>query len=112
MLTTLPQEIRVYQAKNGREPFNDWLDTIRDLRTQDRIQSRLARLEDGNFGDCQSIGNGVYELRLHFGAGYRVYFGRIDKTFLLLLCGGDKTSQKRDIERAKTFWLEYKRENL
>ncbi len=94
MLTTHPQEVRVYQTKNGREPFNEWLDTIRDLKTQDRIQSRLARLEDGNFGDCQTIGNGIFELRLHFGAGCRIYFGRIGNTIILLLCGGDKTSQK------------------
>ncbi len=63
-------------------------------------------------GDCQSAGNGIFELRIHFGAGYRVYFGQIGNTIILLLCGGDNSSQRQDIERAKTYWLEYKRENL
>ena len=70
------KEIRVYQTKNGREPFNEWLDSIRDTNTQDRIQARLARLEDGNLGDCQSVGEGIFELRLHFGRDYRIYLGR------------------------------------
>jgi putative addiction module killer protein len=107
-----PQEVLVYQTVNGREPFNEWLDTIKDTRTQDRIQTRLERLEDGNFGDCQTVGGGIFELRLHFGAGYRIYFGQIGNTIILLLCGGDKSSQARDIERAKTYWLQYKAENL
>lgn len=107
-----PREIRVYQTLNGREPFNEWLDSIRDTRTQDRIQARLERLEDGNFGDCHSVGEGVFELRLYFGAGYRIYFGQVGNTIVLLLCGGDKSSQARDIERAKTYWLQYKAENL
>lgn len=62
----------------------------------------------GNFGDYQSVGDGVFELRLHFGAGYRIYFGVVDNTIVLLLCGGDKSSQARDIVRAKVYWLEYK----
>lgn len=112
MHATHTREIRVYQTKDGREPFNEWLDSIRDTNTQDRIQARIARIEDGNMGDCQSVGEGVYELRLHFGTGYRIYFGQIGNTIVILLCGGDKSSQKRDIDRAKTYWLEYKRENL
>ena len=107
-----PQEILVYQTVNGREPFNEWLDSIKDTKVQDRIQTRLERLEDGNFGDCQTVGDGVFELRFHFGAGYRIYFGQIDNTIVLLLCGGDKSSQARDVERAKTYWLQYKAENL
>lgn len=79
-------------------------------RTQNRIRARLDRLEKGNLGDYQSVGSGVFELRLHFGAGYRIYFGEVDRTIILLLCGGDKSTQGRDIEQAKEYWLEYKEE--
>ena len=84
------------------------MESIRNTNTQARIQARLERLEDGNFGDCQSVGDGVFELRIHFGAGYRIYFGQVGNTIVLLLCGGDKSSQTRDIERAKIYWQEYK----
>ena len=107
-----PREILVYQTLDGREPFNEWLDSIKNIKAQDQIQARLRRLEDGNFGDCQSVGAGVFELRLHFGSGYRIYFGQIGNTIVILLCGGTKSSQARDIERAKTYWREYRAENL
>ena len=102
-----PREIRVYQTLNGREPFTEWLESIRDISTQDRIQARVNRLKFGNFGDTKSVGGGVFELRLDFRSGYRVYFGQVGNTVVLLLCGGDKSSQTRDIERSKTYWLEY-----
>ena len=108
MLTVHPRELQIYRTQNGREPFTEWLESISDQRTQNRIQRRVDRLEEGNFGDHKSVGEGVFELRFHFGAGYRIYFGEINNTVLLLLCGGDKSSQTRDIERAKTYWLEYK----
>ena len=102
------QEIQYYRAPNGKEPFTEWLKSIQDKSTQNRIDKRLERLEDGNFGDFRSVGDGVSELRFPFGPGYRIYFGRIDNAPVLLLCGGDKASQARDIERAKTYWREYK----
>ena len=102
------RKIQYYRASNGRRPFIEWFESIRDKNTQNRIDKRLERLEDGNFGDCQSVGGGVFELRLHFGPGYRIYFGQIDDTLVLLLCGGDKTSQATDIIGAKTYWIEYK----
>ena len=86
------------------ERFN----AIRDTKAQTRIRGRLDRLEKGNFGDCESVGSGVFELRLHFGQGYRIYFGEVANTIVLLLCGGDKSSQTQDIENAKTYWQEYK----
>ncbi len=108
MLETRPREIELYTTQNGREPFTDWFESIRDRRAQSRIESRLISLESGNFGDYRSVGSGVFELRIHIGKGFRVYFGEVDNTIVLLLCGGAKSSQQRDIKRAKTYWLEYK----
>ena len=108
MRDTHPRKLQVYQTQNGREPFTEWLVSIRDQRTRTRIRDRFERLEIGNFGDCESGGGGVFEMRFHFGPGYRIYFGEIDNTIVLLLCGGDKSSQTQDIERTKTYWLEYK----
>ena len=108
MRNTHPREIQAYRTQNGREPFTEWLRSLRDQRTRDRIRKRLERLGDGNFGDCRSVGDGVFELRVQFGAGYRIYFGEVDNIIVLLLCGGDKSSQARDIDRAKTYWMEHK----
>ena len=102
------RELQFYRTPNGHEPFVEWFNAIRDARTRTRIQRRLVRLEGGNFGDCHVIGDGVFELRLHFGAGYRIYFSQTDNIRVLVLCGGDKSTQSRDIERAKNYWLEYK----
>ena len=103
-----PRRLQVYRTPNGRRPFAEWLESIQDRRTQSRIQTRIDRLEAGNFGDCHAVGEGVFELRLHFGAGYRIYFGEVGNTIVLLLCAGDKSSQARDIERAKNYWSQYK----
>ena len=84
------------------------METIRDQKTLRRIRGRLTRLELGNLGDFRSVGEGVNELRIHFGPGYRIYYGEAANTIILLLCGGDKSSQQRDIERAKTYWQDYK----
>ena len=102
------RKLQVYQTLSGREPFTEWLNSFQDRRTQTRIRKRLARLKAGNFGDYRSVGGGVFELRLDFGAGYRIYFGEVDNITVLLLCAGDKSSQARDINRAKTYWSEYK----
>ncbi|MDE0040494.1 MAG: type II toxin-antitoxin system RelE/ParE family toxin [Candidatus Poribacteria bacterium] len=103
-----PRKIQIYVDQNGREPFTEWLKSIRNRRTQKRIQTRIDRLEAGNLGDYRSVGDGVFELRFQFGPGYRVYFGESDNTIIVLLCGGDKSSQARDIEQAKTYWRAYK----
>ena len=102
------KELEIYGDPNDREPFTEWLKSLRDQRTRKRIQNRIARIESGNLGDHKSVGDGVFELRLQFGPGYRIYFGEVDNTIILLLCGGDKSSQDRDIERAKVYWQEYK----
>lgn len=103
-----PIEIQYYRGPNGRQPFIEWFESIRDRNTRNRIAQQLKRLENGNFGNCKSVGASVFELRLHFGPGYRVYFGQFDNRIILLLCGGDKTSQQRDIEFAKSYLAEYK----
>ena len=102
------RELQFYQTPNGKEPFTEWFESIRDQKIQDRIQARLDLMTLGNFGDHKSVGAGVYELRLQFGSGYRIYYGEIDNMIVLLLCGGDKSSQRKDIRRAKTYWQEYK----
>lgn len=85
MRNTRPRRLHVYRTQNGRRPFAEWLESIQDKRTQSRIQTRLDRLEAGNLGDCHAVGEGVLELRLHFGAGYRIYFGEVGNTIVLLV---------------------------
>jgi putative addiction module killer protein len=82
--------------------------TLRDKLAKIRIVARLSQVEAGNLGDCQSVGDGVVELRIHVGPGYRVYCGRYGEFWIVLLCGGDKASQVQDITRAKAYWSECK----
>jgi len=103
MLKTL----KYYSAKNGKIPFIKWKNSIKDSRMRKRIEERLNRLKNGNYGDYKNLGDGVYELRLFFGSGYRVYFAEVDNTIILLLCGGDKNSQTKDIKKAKEYWEEF-----
>jgi putative addiction module killer protein len=86
--------------------FIDWLSELRDAQARARIAKRINRLADGNFGDAKSVGDGVSELRFAFGPGYRVYYTRRGAVVVILLCGGDKDTQERDIERAKVMALE------
>ena len=92
-----PRELQIYRTPNDQEPYTQWFESISDLKTRTRIQARIDRIESGNLGDHKSIGGGIFELRLQFGSGYRVYFGQLGNTIVLLLCGGDKSSQVRDI---------------
>ena len=101
-------EVRRYQTANGKYPFEDWLDGLRDGRARVRIMGRLDRLKAGLFGDCKSVGAGVHELRIDYGPGYRVYFGQDGTTLVLLLRGGDKSTQNSDIEKAHGYWKDYK----
>ena len=103
-------EIRRYRTAGGREPFSEWLSGLRDRQAHARILVRLERLELGNFGDCKPVGGGVQELRIDWGPGYRVYFGQDGPVVVLLLCGGDKATQRRDIRQAKAYWKQYSKE--
>lgn len=95
-------ELRYYESDEGR-PLIEWLGSLKDRQARARIQVRLDRLSLGNFGDHRALSGGLYELKIDWGPGYRVYFARIGDVILLLLCGGDKTTQQQDIERAKTY---------
>jgi len=101
-------EIEIYNTPSGKEPYSSW---EKKLSRQARavVAARIVRLRIGNFGDCKALSNakGIYEIRIHHGAGYRIYFGKRKKTIVILLCGGDKGTQKKDIQKAKTFWEEY-----
>lgn len=103
-----PKELRIYVTAEGREPFSEWLSALRDQRARAKIRVRLDRVSLGNFGDCYTVGDGVQELRIDYGLGYRVYFAQVGTTIVLLLCGGDKHTQSKDIETAKRFWNEYR----
>ena len=101
------RRIELFVAANGKAPFEEWMRTLRDKGNKARIFSRIDRLRLGNFGDCKAVGEGVFELRIHVGPGFRLYFGMVGAEVVLLLCGGDKSSQPRDIANAIHYWKEY-----
>ncbi len=102
-------EVFRYRRSDGREPFTEWLASLRDKRAAAKILVRIKRLEAEMFGDCTSVGDGVLELREHAGAGVRVYFGRHGQSVVILLCGGSKQSQSSDIKMARDYWADWKR---
>ena len=102
-------EIRHYVTASGTDLFARWLEGLADRPARARIKTRIDRASLGNFGDCEPVGEGVSELRVDWGPGYRMYFARVGKLILLLLCGGDKRTQQKDIENAKTYLRDYKR---
>ena len=102
-----PREIRRYITPNGEVPFARWLDALRDRRAILKIESRLKRISLGNLGDYRSVGEGVWELRIDYGPGYRLYFGQIGSTVVILLCGGDKSTQQQDIRKAIEYWRDH-----
>ena len=109
MQNTHPLSVALYIEENGKNPFLQWLQKLHDAPTKARIQRRIELLQEGNVGDCKALGGGLYELRLFFGKGYRVYYGQREQRAVLLLCGGDKDSQDRDIAQARIYWSDYLR---
>lgn len=100
-------ELRHYTTVDGVDVFAQWLNSLRDRQAQARVAARLVRLNNGNFGDCKPLGEGVWELRIDWGPGYRVYYA-IQSQRLILLCeGGDKRSQAADIKRAIERWQDW-----
>lgn len=100
-------EVLHYRQANGQVPFQGWMSALKHFDARARINARLDRLMLGNFGDCKPVGASVFELRLHFGPGYRVYFGVEKQSLVILLMGGDKRSQERDISKAQEYWRDY-----
>lgn len=107
-MATQPREIERYVTADGQIPFDNWFDSIRVSKTQTIISKRLDRVRMGNLGDYRSVGGGVFELRIDYGRGYCIYFGQVGTTIVLLLCGGDKSSQIKDIRQAQEYWRDYR----
>lgn len=97
--------LEYYETDNGKCPFLEWQSGL-NQKIRDLVTVRLARVRLGNFGDCKPIEGekGIFELRMHMSSGFRIYFGKRGKKVVILLCGGDKGSQKKDIYRAKKYW--------
>ncbi|MGD9108508.1 MAG: type II toxin-antitoxin system RelE/ParE family toxin [Gammaproteobacteria bacterium] len=99
-------ELRIYSTKNGKKPFIKWIDKLHDNVTKAYIKNKVLRLALGQ-GDIKFVGGGIFELRIHYGAGYRVYFTRHEKPVILLLTGGSKRTQQKDIKKARLFWQDF-----
>lgn len=94
---------------DGRVPFKEWLLKLPDIRVRARIVTRLQRLASGNVGDCKLLRDGVFELRIDQGPGYRIYYARPGGALIVLLAAGDKRRQQVDIEKAISYWLDWER---
>lgn len=107
------QELQLipFITDDGKEPFAEFLLSL-DATTQRRMLARLARIQAGNFGDCKPIIGGVFELRFFFGDGNRIYFGKYRERIIILLCGGNKSSQNKDITKAKQYWKQYQDQKI
>ena len=108
MNEAVPRSLEVYLTGDGRGPFSEWLDGLRDRGARARVRVRLDRLSLGNFGDCRSLGGALHELRIDHGPGYRVYFGEAGNRIVLLLTGGTKGTQQSDIDLARAYWADYR----
>lgn len=105
----MEREIKKLELQNGLVPFDEWFGSLRDRKWQAAVDSRLARVRAGNFGDAKSVGGGVFELRIDLGPGLRVYYGLHGRQVVVLLGGGDKRSQPRDMRRAQQLWQQFTR---
>ena len=101
--------ITIYAAEDGKEPFREWLESLKDSDTQALVFQRLQRIKLGNFGDCKPIEDGLWEFRIHHKSGIRIYYARVGKRLVLIIGGGDKRSQPRDITKAKKYLEDYRR---
>ena len=102
----VPRDVRNYITLEGRNPLRQWVTHLRDKKAIANVQRRIARLQEGNFGDFKRLNRDLYELRINYGPGYRVYFGMLTSRLVILLCGGRKETQQRDIVKAQNYWNE------
>jgi putative addiction module killer protein len=105
-------ELRRYLTVSGRDVFGEWLSRLGDARTKAKIVARIDRLSAGNFGDVKVLRDGLFELRIDWGPGYRVYYAVVGRSCVLLLCGGDKRKQVSDIKRALEYLKDYRERTL
>jgi len=108
-MRAFPFKLEYYVTDDGKVPVKEWLDGLKDVSARAKIRIRLDRARLGNLGDSRSVGVGVYELKVDYGPGYRVYFAHEGERIILLLMGGDKSTQAKDIARAKVFREDWKR---
>jgi putative addiction module killer protein len=99
--------IKHYVDPQGKDPYGEWLEGLKDIKVQARISARVLRLQFGLFGDCRSVGSGVWELKVDWGPGYRIYYAIDDRKVVLLCEGGDKRTQQPDIKRAIRRWQDW-----
>lgn len=102
-----PIEILEYQNDEGKCPFLLWMNSLRDIQARAIIRKRLNRIRIGNLGVVRNLGEGIWEIKIDFGPGYRIYYGEDGKKIIVILCAGDKKSQNRDIVTAKKYWKDY-----
>ncbi len=105
-------QIKIYETSAGKCPFDEWMNELADKNARIAIDLRIERVKLGNFGVCESVGNGVYELKFDIGPGYRVYFVKIGLKIILLLCAGKKKNQQKDIAQAKEYFQDFKKQGL
>jgi putative addiction module killer protein len=108
-VSTTKNTVNEYTDEQGKSPYADWLGDLRDAKAKAKVIMQVDRMELGLFGDSQPIGDGLSELRIHYGPGYRVYYGKEGQRVYLLLCGGDKSTQVKDIKQAKAYWQDHQR---
>ncbi|MGA1825230.1 MAG: type II toxin-antitoxin system RelE/ParE family toxin [bacterium] len=102
-------KIELYVTEEGKVPFSEWLQSLKDRKTRAKIRVRLDHVRLGNLGNNKFLGNWIYELKIDYGPGYRIYYGQAGKKIILLLLGGEKKRQQSDIKQAQKYWADYRR---
>ncbi len=107
MVIVRVRELVLLQTTDGKIPFENWFESLKDKALQNAIDARLSRLADGNFGDHKSVGLGIFELRIDKGPGIRIYYGLDGEVLVVLIGGGDKSTQRTDIKKCQILWEDY-----